>query len=270
MTSDTHDTSNARADVVQHALKHIGRAIHVRRSLLGIRQTDLGERTGLQGSQISRVESASSSARLSTIVVLLDELGLLNDVLAALPVDSGDDVGERVGMPRSTNTQACDAANKLLSTGRFLAVFDHDPSVELPVSSRASIELRRRGFAVRLCDHESLGSINYVTSIANAQYSEHKYLIEGGEIGGYKHLSVVVAGKPLSDEQADVAPMVLNVIADKINDVIDGFKLRVTSIEFDAEATAHVVTTNGKAIESAYIYDKVCDVINSAEWNSHE
>lgn len=272
MTTVTNETElgeqfEIRQRTIDKALKHIGEAVHIRRSLLGIRQSDLQERTGIQSSQISRVESGVVNIRLSTIITLLDELGLLDSVLNALPIKDGNEVGERVCTPAQTDMTA-EAAMRPLSVGQFLTMFDHDPSVELPVSTRASIELRKRGFAARQCEHPKLGVISYVTSMENALYSEHEYLVDGGTtVGGYKHLSLVVAGKAMrNDVMTDAAPLLLSNIIERVNAVVDTLKLRVVSAVFDADSTAHVVTLNDEVIDSVYVYDKICDVINAGEW----
>lgn len=268
MTSDTHEAdldSKAidRAEIIDRAIKHIGHAIAVRRSLLAIRQADLSDRTGIQSTQISRVESGVTNARLSTIIVLLDELGLLSGVLDALPAD-GDTPGHRV--ISSNTSDVAEKAIKPLSTSQFMALYDYDPSVEAPVASRAGLEIRKRGFAVRRVESPTLGTISYATAIANAKYSENVYFTEEGQVGGFKHLSVVIAGRAMSAELIDSAPILIDNIKELINNTIEGLKLRIVSLTIDTEATAHVVKLKDEIIESAYIYDKICDVINAGAW----
>ena len=271
MTTETNDTttpvtSQAPEQIVADAMTQIGRAINSRRTLLGLRQSDIEERTSIAASRVSRIEAAKLDTRLSTLILILDSVGMLDDVLEAFSVVMSNDMKKRVMQSEGL----ADRATKPLTTNQFLALYDHDPLVEAPVATRASLELRRRGFAIRRVSHPILGPINYATAVDNAMYSEETYHTETGTIGGFRYIQVEAAGQCLTDEQNDAAPLLLGKIRALINEAIVGYQIRVNEIALNESATAHLVTLNDEPIESVFIYDKICDVINNGEWLAHE
>ena len=271
MTTETNDigtivSTRSSEEIVADAMMQIGRAINSRRTLLNLRQSDIEQSTGIAASRVSRIENATLDTRLSTLIVILNSIGLLERVLESFSVVITDDMKKRVLLSDNIS----DKANKPLTTNQFLALYDHNPLVEAPVATRASMELRKRGFAIRRVEHPILGPINYATAVDNAMYSENIYHTETGSIGGYRYIQVEVAGRCLTDEQADYAPLLLKRIRDAINNAITGYQIRVNELSLNPDATAHLVTLFDEPIESVFIYDKICEVINSGEWLAND
>lgn len=264
--------STDRAEVIQQAMTHIGRAIEMKRKVLGLRQSDLAEMSGVPSAKISKVETASGNSYLSTILSLLDSVGLLNAVLDSLPSpDEEVSMKTRIRQPHPVEKQRLESyerATKLFSASQFEALITVDPNALVPVGAPAASRLRKRGYATRKYEHQVLGSCYLAATVDSVRHSQFIFDTEQGSIGGYKYLDITVAVSMLSEKTADMIDVVGNQLIDYLNKQIDSFRIYITSLNFDHEATAHVVKMNDAPIESVYIYEKICNLIDGEQWIS--
>lgn len=268
MNTETTETSaeaiaQSQKEKVDAALARIGRAIGTRRGILSLRQDDVSELTGIHSSRLSRIEGGKLDSRMSSIIIVLDALGLLDQMLDALPVCQDEDAPQRVCL---SDTPVGNIAAKPLTVTQMMAFYEREPSIEMPVTTSASYALRRNGFAIRRSEHPTFGLVNYATHLDNARYSELAYDTETGPVGGYRHLKVVVASSLLSEELSDASSMMTDQIKEAINAVVDVYRIHVTELVVDSKATAHAAMIHDEHIESVFIYDKICEAINEGVW----
>lgn len=268
MTTENNQDCNLQnegsEERINNAIQRIGRAIEVRRKTLGLRQSDLSDKTGIGTTKISKIESGTSNYYLTTALNILDKLGLLDNMLDALP-SSDSPVPGRVSQADRGNASAA-LYSKLMTVSQFELLSGHDSTVIAPVSAPSAVFLRKKGFATRPIKHDELGNCFLAASVDHVRYDENVWDTAASAVGGFKQVSVTVALSQLSEKRADVAPMMCEAIRQHLNQRLERFTVYVRELIVSDSDSSHIVELNGQPIDSVYIYEKICESVDHGEW----
>lgn len=244
----------------QAFLLEFGLTLAGRRKHLNVRQCDLAKSIGSGTSRLSHIENGAD-LKLSTLYHILDRLGVVEQFKGCLLEAIGiETITQRVKLPSSPNLDP----SKPLTVSQFERIIDNHPNMDIPVRTRSAYELRRRGFAIRQQLMNSLGMVSVATTIEAAQYSEHLYHTEQGEIGGLTHITVELGKSLLYPEQIDSLAF-SDEIRGRMNRELLSYNVYVSAVSINSNGTKHKAYKNNKVLKTLMVMDIIDECLSQTE-----
>lgn len=262
---ETSDSIEAR---VIEARQQIGKIVSSRRVGSGQRQQDIWDKTGLNATSQSRIESGTSNYGIDNLLTMLAGIDMLDSFMEAIEssLAGSEETRRRVKVvnvdPELAN------GNIPLGTQTFLALIEQDPSLELPITKRAVGSVRKAGYALRTGTLHG-EEVTFATTAQNAEVSSHIYIDKNGvRYGGVKRLKAVLARSALSATNLALfdEPGFSERLATAINARfdLDGEKIRVVDITV-GDVAEHTITIDEteEVIKPLFVYDVVISCLNN-------
>lgn len=267
MAEQVEKSNNIDARVAE-ARQQIGKMISSRRVGSGQRQQDIWDKTGLNATSQSRIESGTSNYGIDNLLTMLIGIDMLDSFMESIEssLASAEETRRRVKVvnvdPELTN------GNIPLGTQTFIALMEQDPSLELPITKRAIGSVRKAGYVLRTGELHG-EETTFATTVQNAEFSSHIYVDRNGvRYGGVKRLKAVLARSELSAvsialfDTPGFPEMLMTSINARFD--LDGEKIRMVDITV-GDVAEHTITIDGtdEVIKPLFVYDVVISCLNN-------
>lgn len=244
---------------VDFALKYIADGIACRRKSLSIRQADLG----LDPSRLSKLENGKDGM-VSTLLIVLDNMDMLDDFLEALPFDEAvTSKRQRVRLKSQDRFEIESNVLKVgepLSSKAFKTMISKHPDKDIPVVLRAANILRSEGYAIRL-ERDGDNSTYLATTIEAAKTSEKVYMTADGEIGGKKHLSITLSAGIIGKDMNSSKSIWRDAFISRVSELLEPYSALVVDVKVANNAKEHTVRHNTKIIKNSFIAESIDKVM---------